>query len=306
MNKFSKYTFCTYNAKSWVDLRESLNKLDNWVFRGHGDFSWSLSTSLERSAQRSNYDTRAIADIEKLILERFKKRANSYLVKVPHDKRLLEWFSLIQHYGGPSRLLDFSYSFYVAVFFAVENSFTDAAIYCLNKALIDNKGEETEKGRHSIINKQFGTPEYCDQAIYEGKRSPLVVITEPQIYNERLAAQQGLFAIPFEVNQTFEYNLSVTLYPFSKDLPKSTLIPDINTIRTECALLKIIIPKSIHKEIRRDLTLMNISAATLYPGLDGFARSLHWSFDNQLTNEVIEFTDFISKKLSDKKQQLIE
>lgn len=297
MNKNQEHTFCTYDAKSWDDLRTTLSKLEDWVFRGHGDFSWTLSTSLERSAKRSNFDNRAIADIEKIILAKFKKRANSFLSKVPEDNNLLEWFSLIQHFGGPTRLLDFSHSFYVAIFFAVESSSSDAAIYCLNKTLIMQKGKETEIGRYPKISQEFETSEYCDNAINDGARSPLVIITEPRIYNERLAAQQGLFAVPFEVNQTFEYNLSLTLHPFQKDLPKSKQIYQINDKINDCALLKIRIPISLHKEIRKDLALMNINAATLYPGLDGFARSLHWTFDYPVTNEVIEFTNELHDKL---------
>ncbi|WP_205503113.1 FRG domain-containing protein [Rufibacter psychrotolerans] len=296
MEKEFENTFCSYYAKSWADLRDVLSGLNDWVFRGQGDYSWKLSTSLERSASRSGYDTRATAEIEKVLLEKFRKRASSYLSRVPNNSRLLEWFSLIQHFGGPSRLLDLSHSFYVAIFFAVESTTTDAAVYCLNRKLIDRKGKEAEYRLGADSKFKFGTSAFCDHAITEGRLSPLVIIAEPDSYNERLAAQQGLFAVPFEIAQTFEYNLSLTLYPLRKDLPKVKAIREFSDI-DDCALLKVRIPKSIHKEIRKDLSLMNITAATLYPGLDGFARSLHWSFDNQLTNEWIEFSNAVGRRM---------
>ena len=113
--------------------------------------------------------------------------------------------------------------------------------------------------------------------------SPLVIISEPFDMNERLAAQQGLFAIPFEGHQTFEYNLSLTLHPYLKDLPNMTLLRNwsnkLDILNNECGMLKIIIDKSMCKEIKKDLHQMNINAATLFPGLDGFTRSLHTKFD---------------------------
>ena len=40
------------------------------------------------------------------------------------------------------------------------------------------------------------------------------------------------------------------------------------------AMIKIVLPRRIHREAIDDLRKMNITAATLFPGLDGFARSL--------------------------------
>jgi hypothetical protein len=44
----------------------------------------------------------------------------------------------------------------------------------------------------------------------------------------------------------------------------------------EKQIIKMVIPRKIHKEAIDDLKTMNITAATLFPGLDGFARSLYY------------------------------
>jgi hypothetical protein len=45
---------------------------------------------------------------------------------------------LIQHHGGPTRLLDFTHSFYVAAFFALERATEDVAVWAVNLDRLEN------------------------------------------------------------------------------------------------------------------------------------------------------------------------
>lgn len=278
--KHEDYTFCEFTPSTWNEARELASEMCYWIFRGQTDSEWNLTTTLERAAAYSACDQRNIPQVEKYILKQFQRRANQYLHELPESDRLFEWLSLIQHHGGPTRLLDFTHSFYVSCYFALERTTKEAAIYCLNTPLLQSKAIEREQGRSPKIEFNINTPEYCDVAIADGVRSPLVMISEPFSMNERLSAQQGLFAIPFEVQQTFEYNLSLTLHPLLKQLPETIILKSIDKdlLNANCALFKLRLPRDIHFEIKRDLAKMNINAATLFPGLDGFARSLFDSF----------------------------
>lgn len=80
---------------------------------------WKLETHLEkafRSYKTDKYDPR---ELEKALIREFKRKAHHYIENVPDKDDLLEWLALMRHYGGPTRLLDWTYSFYVAVYLAV-------------------------------------------------------------------------------------------------------------------------------------------------------------------------------------------
>lgn len=278
MEKHNLYIFCEYEVKSWSDARKLLAYLSDWVFRGQSNKDWKLQTSLERASYVNNTFFRSIPIYERKIIERFQRRAMYYLDRVPDASNLLEWISLIQHHGGPTRLLDFTYSYYVATYFSTENALQDSALFCLNKNLVDSRGLETEEWRGLSNKPTFGTVEYCNFALREQTLSPLVMLIEPFNMHERLSRQQGLFALPFEGRQSFEYNLSLTVDKFQKDLPTPYKIDDfekfLEILKQDCVLLKMIIPQNYHNEIRKDLLLMNITTETLFPGIDGFAKSL--------------------------------
>lgn len=284
MTNHSKNIFCEYTIKSWEDCRKLFNSIDNWVFRGQSDSSWSLQTSLERGAQINNLQPREIPKVESKIIDKFKRRAFYYMENTPGKVDTLEWLSLIQHHGGPTRLLDFTYSYYVALYFSVDNALQESSVYCLNKDLIFQKGLETEQWRGLKDDTAFGTREYCNSVLREQTLSPLVMLIEPFNMHERLSRQQGLFAIPFEGQQSFEYNLSLTVNKYQKELPESHEIKEyahlISLLNEECALLKVKIPKDFHNQIRKELRLMNITTETLFPGIDGFTKSLYSEFLN--------------------------
>lgn len=283
IDKHSEYIFCEYKIKSWEGCRALLNDLENWVFRGQSSSKWSLQTTLERSAIASNCDIRDIPRVEKRIIEKFQRSAFQYVDKTPQINDTFEWISLLQHHGGPTRLLDFTYSYYVALFFSTENALQESAVYCLNKHLIYEKGLETEKWRGLSEDGKFGTREYCNNVLNKQVLSPLVMLIEPYNMHERLSRQQGLFAVPFEGHQGFEYNLSLTFTKDRKSLPESKKLLGyrnmLDLLNQECALLKLVIPQKYHNRIRRELRLMNITSETLFPGIDGFARSLNSEFE---------------------------
>lgn len=102
----------------WLEFQEVVAaKTDGtWVFRGHGSAAYGLRPSIgrQRTWGAKSYD----AGLERLMFDDFKVAAPRYLRMPDAD---IEILALAQHYGLPTRLLDWSRSPLIAAWFAVEN-----------------------------------------------------------------------------------------------------------------------------------------------------------------------------------------
>ncbi len=82
-------------------------------FRGHSDADWRLETTLKRHG--------LAPDLEPQLLNRFRQNAVNYLgAQLPNDDASWHWSFLMRHHGAPSRLLDWTESALVGLYFAVE------------------------------------------------------------------------------------------------------------------------------------------------------------------------------------------
>jgi FRG domain len=96
-----------------------------WIYRGVSDSSYELLPRIGRLEYRKHYSVKT----ERLLLQIFKQRAIRLVSPLPTSE--LEWLAVGQHHGLPTRLLDWSYSPLVALYFAVSIEFdTDGAVYC--------------------------------------------------------------------------------------------------------------------------------------------------------------------------------
>ena len=131
-----KNMFYRITVDSWNDVLllfdQITHKSSDWAFRGQSDERWNLSTKFERESNKYQCDPYWFKNREKIILEDFQRKAHHYVQNLPDSEKSIEWLSLLQHYGGPTRLLDFTYSYYVAAFFAVETSNINSAIWAVN------------------------------------------------------------------------------------------------------------------------------------------------------------------------------
>lgn len=276
-------------ARSWEEIKEMLTERPAWVFRGQSRVEWPLETSLYREASRLNLQLIGIDMLrgrERHLIEQFQRFAHHYLPDTPNSNDTLAWLALIQHYGGPTRLLDFSYSPYIGAFFAVDSTDADAALWAINLSSLElasyNRLKFFPTGSVSDMN------EANSKRLFEKSSDeqdvPAVLHVEPSRLHERIWIQKGLFLAPTDPDRPFMSNLLSAFHRraatqfssaprrWSKSLQyrSENEFPDKNYL----SVIKIVLPRSIHGEILGDLDSMNISSATLFPGLEGFARSL--------------------------------
>ena len=102
---------------------------DIW-YRGQSDYKWELKPGIFRYSEGSS---------ELTLLTRFKQSASLLIDTTPKDD--FDWMFLMQHYGVPTRLLDWSESPLTALYFAVSdiNNETDSALWMLKPIELNKK-----------------------------------------------------------------------------------------------------------------------------------------------------------------------
>lgn len=94
-----------------------------WVFRGLSDSRFCLEPAVERQARFKSMSWFAL---QQFIALEFQSRAHIHLSPIlARPEGELTWLAQMQHYGIPTRLLDFTYSPFVALYFAIREQCKD-------------------------------------------------------------------------------------------------------------------------------------------------------------------------------------
>jgi hypothetical protein len=107
--------------RSVADLLGVINR-DNqsdWIFRGHSSSFWSLEAGVHRLNSDAAADLESLINQERRLLSEFKRRARTFLQSPPSSN--WEWIVLAQHFGLPTRMLDWTENPLVALYFSVRD-----------------------------------------------------------------------------------------------------------------------------------------------------------------------------------------
>lgn len=127
----------TLTVDSLTQLYDELSKFDAngyWLYRGQADASWGLIPSVYRGVERLNPvyevdDAEWIARLERDVYREFEMHARAYqATNTPWEQ-----LALAQHHGTPTRLLDWTRSTSIGLYFALATvKLTAPALWCFN------------------------------------------------------------------------------------------------------------------------------------------------------------------------------
>ncbi|MPM25508.1 hypothetical protein SDC9_72003 [bioreactor metagenome] len=254
-----------FEAEDWQDLQEYLfNNFDssidrhrsNFVYRGVDDASFGLQTSIQRLGRKP-------IDLESNLIRNFQKYSPINTL-VDNYNNIWNWIALGQHYGLPTRLLDWTFSPYVALHFSTEDLSKfdkDGAIWMVDFAAIikyypKNLQDKLVNDRiFSLTSNELNT-EIGDNInkIYKYSLDNIntMIFFEPPSIDNRIINQYGLFSFMLDPNSD-----------------KLKWLEDKKNV-----FKKIIIPQKLKWEIRDKLDQANVSERVIYPGLDGISKWL--------------------------------
>jgi hypothetical protein len=223
----------------------------HYAFRGMKDAGYDLRTSLSRLG--GAYDR-----LETHLLRNFRKYAQRE--DVPGDS-LWNWLAVAQHHGLPTRLLDWTYSPYVALHFATQDTTrydVDGVIWAVNYVAANRYLPEKLKAILAEEKESVFTAEMLNRAAANLDafdrlaREDFVAFFEPPSLDERIVNQFALFCFMSSATARLDHWLAAHSQ----------------------VCRKIIIPAELKWEIRDKLDQANITERVLFPGLDGLSRWL--------------------------------
>jgi hypothetical protein len=240
------------------------------LFRGQSCAGWALQPSLARELVGSTMNWFQVAQLEHEMMNRFWRDGHRDLEPgVSSKKRAISLNSwpLMRHYGAPTRVLDWSLSPYVALYFAVEQRWEeDGALWWFRASTAEN-----------LMTRRFGAKyknyerllfETGDDQAFVGSTALAMLFTyELHLTIQRMGSQQSMFTVCLDPMADHAHVLEE--FASYGDGPHHG---------------KLIVPKELKPELLRELQLMNVTGKAMFPGLDGLGRTL-----TELTRLSIRF-----------------
>lgn len=255
----------TFQAEDWVDLQRYLFDVyepsidrfrSRYVYRGTANRNHGLLTSLQRIGRKPS-------EVEQHLIRNFQKYSPVNTL-IDSYNNIWNWIALGQHYGLPTRLLDWTYSPNIALHFMTENLSTydvDGMIWMVDFVEIRKllpqqlKVRAAQKDLLSFTSAELRNAigdSLDDISNFLNTYGDGLIFFEPSSIDDRIVNQFALFS--FMLNPNTDKLAWLNKHP--------TLVK------------KIIIPHALKWEIRDKLDQANITERIIYPGLDGVSRWL--------------------------------
>jgi hypothetical protein len=286
---------------SWNEFADISNKLiqfmddDNVIYRGQANSEWGLYSSFARM-MKSEPKIRVLDSlhIEEDMLTYFSDRARLYK-EIPTNREHLnvyDWWGFMQHYGAPTRMVDWSLSPYVALYFAVEDYYNkDGALFLYKTPPLSFVQRLANKidfpvgvvnGKDQFID--FFVDQYNKQ-INNKPYTKCLLVTRGNNSTNRMFAQQSIHTVGTELLDSFD-----------KQIEDLEIEHKVKKKEGEETLIKIIIPLKLKLEFQVNLNAMNINATTLFPGIEGLGKTTRKFVEQRIKSRIKTLEDIEKKR----------
>jgi hypothetical protein len=222
-NKWAELVGRELEPESWAECLSLLLSFggSETIYRGHRSFNWELQSKLERvllkhaeEFDRHRYDLmQSMAvdretdewteSVEKYLTRYFRRNAIRYGTPgLPEPWDVVGWWEVMQHHGAPTRLMDWTTSPFVALWFAIdghEDRAGDMAlwIYDRRSGLINHgqaqiDADEAEDIDFLASDDRRAVNRFIRLAISDG--NPALIPVQPRPF-PRAVAQQSILTV---------------------------------------------------------------------------------------------------------------
>jgi integrase len=212
---------------SWQEFDREVQALKprgRWIFRGVLA-SWKEAlTSLDRVARAWNVSNTKLPTLEYRLTRDFRRHPEGADALGSLSNDIIYVWALMQHHGAPTRLMDWTYSPYVAAFFAFDELIRkksvhpagepfeeQAVVWALNTKWLNEALRETLRGekreKYEALAGKKSNPERFRLAITKPPFDQFICTATSMVLNQRLSLQQGVFLCPGDVTCSWSKNL---------------------------------------------------------------------------------------------------
>lgn len=273
------------------------NKGRPWIYRGQSFEGWNIKSSFERSLGKTRWSDESEDSkkaFEDRCVEEFKSRAR--LLGVHGELDDTEWLSYMQHYGCPTRLIDFTIVPMVALYHAIYglDAKLDFSVYALSRNHIlgveyqndkyqdepvkitdcsEDEGYDIDNARQ--ITNYVINPRQNHKPTDDTEAPILCVI--PRSQNKRLNAQSGLFLMQRKLQGSVEDDLGnmmevnsrieLSLDEFAQRMKDDGFYDGLRFV-------KFVFDRNLRKDAKSLLHCSGVIHRMMYPDFEGIAKSV--------------------------------
>lgn len=242
-----------YNDRNIHSVGDFITELRNTAqdrlvwFRGQTNVAWPLLPNIARPID--GYPDGPMNQ-ELPAIKRFKQNADAFLARAPRND--WEWVFLMQHHRGLTRLLDWTESPLVALYFALGkvDAETDGVVWCLDPMELNRKSGHRRRFDRDIL--AFGIDDalngYLPDRVGDHQGAELLPVAAIGPRNStRMIAQSGTFTIMHSQRMAVE------------------------EVQEQDHVWRLVIPAAQKENLRAELRLLGFNEFLLFPELETLA-----------------------------------